>query len=137
MDNISQPLKTHSLRLVGNCCADTSESLVQSHYTLCLGGAHILPDENRDRVIGSNGMTTLINQLGDDGILPFTVSVLYNVMVDHDGAQAAASQAGLSQRLVELVSGPRLAQCLNILGMIGMILEILVSQGVFSCFVAH
>jgi len=126
MDNISQPLKTHSLRLVGNCCADTSEFAIPVAGPL---EAHPSPDENRDRVIGSNGMTTLIRQLADDNVLPFVVSVLYNVMVDHEAAQAAASDAGLSLQLVELVSGPRLSQCLNILGMIGMILEILVAQG--------
>lgn len=81
-------------------------------------------------------MTTLISQLADDSVLPFVVSVLYNVMVDHEAAQAAASNAGLSLQLVELISGPRMGQCLNILGMIGMILEILVAQGMSTvvCF---
>ncbi|KAH6692295.1 GTP binding protein [Plectosphaerella plurivora] len=108
MDNVSQPLRMHSLRLIGNCCADT--------------------DENRDRVLASNGLTTLRNQLSDDGVLPFTISVLYNVLVDHEPAQLAASNLGLTAQLVTLISGPRVAHCQNVLGMVGMILEILVAH---------
>jgi hypothetical protein len=89
---------------------------------------HASLDENRDRVLASNGLTTLQNQLSDDGVLPFTISVLYNVLVDHEPAQLAASNAGLSAHLVNLISGPRVAHCQNVLGMVGMILEILVAH---------
>lgn len=131
MDNISQPLRMHSLRLIGNCCADTGESL--THHTngrpiATSISTDVSSDENRDRVLASNGLNTLGNQLSDDSVLPFTISVLYNVLVDHETAQLAASNAGLSAHLVNLISGPRLAHCQNVLGMVGMILEILVAH---------
>lgn len=62
-DGLSQGLKVHSLRLIGNSCADT--------------------DENRGRLVADNRLNSVIRQLSDDSLIPFTIPVLYNIMVDY------------------------------------------------------
>lgn len=62
-DRLGQGLKVHALRLVGNSCADT--------------------DENRARVVAGNLLASVTRQLADDTLIPFTVPVLYNILVDY------------------------------------------------------
>lgn len=62
-DGPSQGLKVHSLRLIGNSCADT--------------------DENRGRLVADNRLNSVIRQLSDESLIPFTIPVLYNIMVDY------------------------------------------------------
>ncbi|KAL2759960.1 hypothetical protein ACRALDRAFT_1054121 [Sodiomyces alcalophilus JCM 7366] len=108
LNPIRHPLKLHALRVVGNACADT--------------------DENRARVVESDRLPSLVSQLADSEVLPFVVQVLHNLIIDHEPAQLAASQAGLSAQLVGILSGPRLAECYTLIGTIGTILELLVAQ---------
>ncbi|KAM0278271.1 hypothetical protein ACHAQH_005284 [Verticillium albo-atrum] len=108
VDTIRQSLRLQILRLAGNCCADA--------------------DENRARVVSSNHMPALLAQLEDDSLLPFAIQVIHNVMMDYESTQLAASNAGLSARLVDLLAGPRFAHCQHLLGMIGTIFEMLVTH---------
>lgn len=62
-DNLRLGLHLHALRLVGNSCADT--------------------DENRARVIEANHLISVIRRLRDEDLTPFTIPVLYNILVDY------------------------------------------------------
>ncbi|KAH0529483.1 hypothetical protein TsFJ059_004222 [Trichoderma semiorbis] len=106
--NLEQGLKIHILRLVGNSCADT--------------------DENRARVIQGNHLATVINHLQDESLIPFTIPVLFNILVDYEPAQLAASQANLNQRLIDLLSSPTLANFIVFVPYFCKILALLVSQ---------
>lgn len=79
-------------------------------------------------MIASGHLPLVVSQIADDQLLPFAIQVLYNLTVDYEPAQLAASDTGLGARLIDLVSGPRLAHCQDLLGMIGNLLELLVSQ---------
>lgn len=60
---LSHNLKIHSLRLVGNSCADT--------------------DENRARIVDGSHLATVIRQLQDESVIQYTIPVLYNILVDY------------------------------------------------------
>ena len=61
-DGLSKGLQVHSLRLAGNSCADT--------------------DENRARVVQDNRLESVTRHLQDESLIPFTIPVLYNILVD-------------------------------------------------------
>lgn len=63
LDGLKQGLQIHILRLVGNSCADT--------------------DENRARVIQGNHLGTIISLLEQESLIPFTIPVLFNILVDY------------------------------------------------------
>ncbi|CAK7203012.1 hypothetical protein SEUCBS139899_005741 [Sporothrix eucalyptigena] len=108
VDGLRQSLKIHTLRLIGNSCADE--------------------DDNRARVVAGNHLGRIVTLLGDDSILAFVIPVLYNICVDYEPAQLQASQAHLSRALISIVSGPRLVQCRAFLNIICKILGLLISQ---------
>lgn len=62
-DDISNKLKIHSLRIVGNACADTNK--------------------NRALAVENKRLAAVIRQLSDESVVQFTIPVLYNVMVDY------------------------------------------------------
>ncbi|KAL1865308.1 hypothetical protein Daus18300_007198 [Diaporthe australafricana] len=101
-------LRTHALRLIGNSCADT--------------------DENRARVAQGGHISAIIDLLDHDSLLPYVVTVLYNVSVDYEPVQLQACEAGLSQRLTDLLSGPRLEKSRPLTGLICKILALLITQ---------
>ncbi|KAL0933827.1 GTP binding protein [Colletotrichum truncatum] len=101
-------LKRHTLRLIGNACADT--------------------DENRARVVASNALPSIIGFLADDEALPFAIPVLYNILVDYEPAQQAASASSLSLALVDLLTSPRLAHVQHLVGIISKILALLATH---------
>ncbi|KAK0644196.1 hypothetical protein B0T16DRAFT_447920 [Cercophora newfieldiana] len=109
-EGLELPLKKQSLRLIGNACAEC--------------------DENKARVVESGKLgTSLIGLLeDDDSLLPFAVSVIYNICVEFEEAQLQACEAALSKKLVDIISGPRLLQCQQSLGIIIQLFEQLVSQ---------
>ncbi|KAK1624780.1 GTP binding protein [Colletotrichum phormii] len=107
-ENLRPALKKHSLRLLGNSCADT--------------------DENRARVVASNAITAVISFLADDAALPFAVPVLYNILVDYEPAQIQASSSSLTLHLVNLLTNPRLAHAPHLMGIIGKILALLATH---------
>lgn len=63
---LKQGLQIHILRLVGNSCADT--------------------DENRARVVQGNHIVTIIDLLQEESLIPFTIPVLFNILVDYGEA---------------------------------------------------
>ncbi|KAL7910865.1 hypothetical protein GGI35DRAFT_327272 [Trichoderma velutinum] len=107
-NQLREGLKIHILRLVGNSCADT--------------------DENRARLLQGNHLVTVINHLQDESLIPFTIPVLFNILVDYEPAQLAASQANLNQRLIGLLSSPTLANFIVFVPYFCKILALLVSQ---------
>ncbi|EON99235.1 putative gtp binding protein [Phaeoacremonium minimum UCRPA7] len=102
------PLKIHTLRLIGNSCADT--------------------DQNRALVLNANRLRDIINLLADDSILAFVIPVLYNILVDYEPAQLRACQAGLSNELIGILSGPRLENCRAFINIICKILALMITQ---------
>ncbi|KAL6890647.1 armadillo-type protein [Trichoderma evansii] len=107
-DGLKQGLQIHILRLVGNSCADT--------------------DVNRARVIQGNHLATILNHLQDESLIPFTIPVLFNILVDYEPAQLAASEASLNQRLIALLSSPNLANFVVFIPYFCKILILLTSQ---------
>ncbi|KAI1134580.1 ARM repeat-containing protein [Hypoxylon sp. FL0543] len=87
-DELDQGLIAYVLRTVGNSCADQ--------------------DENRQRVIDSGSVPQLVKLLGHDSLLQLAVPVLFNICVDYEPAQVAASKAGLSNYLIQLITDPGL-----------------------------
>lgn len=104
-DPLRPALQLHTLRLIGNSCADT--------------------DENRARVVDGNHLLPIIRRLQDETLIPFTVPVLYNILVDYgqlpvslvssdadnhiEPAQLNASQANLNQYLTAIFSSPNIS----------------------------
>ncbi|KYK60246.1 hypothetical protein DCS_01383 [Drechmeria coniospora] len=105
---LSKGLRVHSLRIVGNSCADT--------------------DENRERTVDDGRLLAVIRQLDDETLIPFTIPVLYNVMVDYEPAQLLASQSRLSSKLIALLSSPVIANYLAIIPYFCKILALLIAQ---------
>ncbi|KAK1839145.1 GTP binding protein, partial [Colletotrichum chrysophilum] len=106
--NLRPALKKHTLRIIGNSCADT--------------------DENRARVISSGALPAIIGLLNDDDVLPFTISVLYNILVDYEPAQQAASAANLTLSIVNLLTSPRLSQAQSLLSLIAKLVALLATH---------
>ena len=79
MDGISQPLKIHALRLIGNTCADTGSWLSPWDIVYVV---LTVPDENRGRLVNAGRLPSIISNLDDPEILPYALPVLYNVLTD-------------------------------------------------------
>lgn len=136
-------LKIHVLRLIGNSCADTGN---RPHHS---GALEILTrvDENRARVIASNYIPSIIFQLKDSSLIPFAIPVLYNVCIDYgklthssiksiylifqEPAQQRACTAGLTNELIDLMSGPRFNDSRVFLGYICKLMDLMVTQRKF------
>lgn len=94
-------------------------------------------------------INAIIDLLRHDALLPYVVTVLYNVSVDYgeqlspvyrwdamapmlttppEPVQLQASEAGLSQRLIDLLGGPRLETSRPLIGLICKILAFLIAQ---------
>ncbi|KAK2599775.1 hypothetical protein N8I77_011501 [Diaporthe amygdali] len=84
--------------------------------------------ENRARVVEGGHINAIIDLLQHDSLLPYVVTVLYNVLVDYEPVQLQACEAGLSQRLTDLLSGPRLETSRPLIGLICKILALLIAQ---------
>ncbi|KND86945.1 hypothetical protein TOPH_08426 [Tolypocladium ophioglossoides CBS 100239] len=107
-DGLSQGLQVQSLRLVGNSCADT--------------------DKNRALVVQDNRLASVTRHLQNESLLPFTIPVLYNILVDFEPAQLLASQSRLSSKLVALLSSPSLSKYDAFVPYVCKILALLISQ---------
>ncbi|KAG9254721.1 armadillo-type protein [Emericellopsis atlantica] len=84
--SLSPDLQLHTLRLVGNSCADT--------------------DQNRARVVEADLFKPIMDLLEDESLTPVVVPVLYNIVVDYEPAQLHASRANLSAALIGRLAGP-------------------------------
>ncbi|KAJ3554149.1 hypothetical protein NPX13_g10694 [Xylaria arbuscula] len=96
------------LRIIGNSSADT--------------------DENREKVIASGCLPTLVSLLNDDSIVAFVVPVLFNISVDYEPAQKAIYQAGINPELVSLISSPRLEAAAPLMSYICKLLGFVATQ---------
>ncbi|ROW07510.1 hypothetical protein VPNG_07106 [Cytospora leucostoma] len=123
-------LRTHALRVIGNSCADTGVCPFTPFSAYIEDRAHAcqISDENRARLVESGRIQAIIDLLQDDSLLPLVIPVLYNVLVDYEPVQLQASEAGLSQRLVEILGGPRLKASRPYINLIGKILALLITQ---------
>ncbi|KAG6361285.1 hypothetical protein INS49_009510 [Diaporthe citri] len=84
--------------------------------------------ENRARVVEGGHINAIIDLLQHDSLLPYVITVLYNILVDYEPVQLQASEAGLSQRLINLLGGPRLETSRPLIGLICKILALLITQ---------
>lgn len=128
----------------------TRVSIVTAHFLA--GSEQILTktiDENRARIVEGGHIGAIVDLLRHDSLLPYVVTVLYNVSVDYgeqlppvyhwdakapmlttppEPVQLQASEAGLSQRLIELLGGPRLETSRPLIGLICKVLTLLITQ---------
>ncbi|KAH6707768.1 armadillo-type protein [Leptodontidium sp. MPI-SDFR-AT-0119] len=101
-------LKIHVLRLIGNSCADT--------------------DENRERVVASNYLSSVVLQLQDVTLIAFVIPVLYNICIDYEPAQKQASESFLTRELIDLISSPGFNDSRAFLGYACKLLDLMVAQ---------
>ena len=60
---LRQKLHIHSLRLIGNACADT--------------------DKNRALVLENDRLSSITQHVREESLLPYNVPVIYNILVDY------------------------------------------------------
>ncbi|KAK7716412.1 hypothetical protein SLS64_003566 [Diaporthe eres] len=84
--------------------------------------------ENRARVVEGGHINAVIDLLQHDSLLPYVITVLYNILVDYEPVQLQASEARLSTRLIDLLGGPRLEASRPLTGLICKILALLITQ---------
>ncbi|KAI1104991.1 ARM repeat-containing protein [Jackrogersella minutella] len=89
-DELDPDLIGYALRIIGNSCADQ--------------------DENRQRVVDSGSLPQLVRLLTHESLLQFAIPVLFNICVDYEPAQAAASKAGLSKYIIDFLTNPQLEE---------------------------
>ncbi|OAA70670.1 Armadillo-type fold domain containing protein [Cordyceps fumosorosea ARSEF 2679] len=107
-EDITHKLKIHSLRVVGNSCAEMNKN-----RALMLQGRH---------------MEMVIRQLSDESVVHVAIPVLYNIMVDYEPAQARAAELKISASMINLLSSPNLPLFMEMIPYIGRILALLVSN---------
>ncbi|KAI0999634.1 hypothetical protein K3495_g8563 [Podosphaera aphanis] len=108
---ITHDLKVQTLRLIGNSCADR--------------------DRNRERIAASKSyLPSIILQLRDASLLPFTLPVLFNVCVDYEPTQLLASKSFLTRDLINLISSSTFDKTQPFLEYVCRILALLASQQV-------
>ncbi|KAI2621369.1 armadillo-type protein [Xylaria nigripes] len=106
---VSVGLIIQCLRIIGNSSADQ--------------------DENRDRVVASGCLPSIIALLENHSILAFVIPVLFNIMVDYEPAQKAVYQAGINRQLISLITGPRPEEVDAVLNYIFRLLDFAAAQG--------
>lgn len=107
-DGLRQALAIHTLRIVGNSCADT--------------------DENRARVVAADCLPRIVKLLEDDSIIAFVIPVLFNICVDYEPAQVAIYKAGINPELISLISSIRLSNAEAFMNLICKLLGFAASQ---------
>ncbi|KAI0155213.1 ARM repeat-containing protein [Xylariaceae sp. FL1272] len=101
-------LAVQCLRIIGNSCADE--------------------DENRERVVASGCIPTIVTLLNHDEILAFVIPVLFNICVDYEPAQKAMYEAGINPELVSLISSDRLENAASFMNYICKILGFVATE---------
>ncbi|EGC45554.1 GTP binding protein [Histoplasma capsulatum var. duboisii H88] len=82
--DVEDDLLLHSLRLIGNSCADT--------------------DENRQLVVDKNYTSPIINLFRNPAVVHVAIPVIYNICVDFEPAQAQVAANGVGYSLLTLLS---------------------------------
>ncbi|KAI9881301.1 MAG: hypothetical protein M1830_005588 [Pleopsidium flavum] len=84
MDGVEHKLMLHTLRLIGNSCADE--------------------DSNRERVVGHNSLLPIVRLLRDTSLSSIAISVVYNICMDFEPAQKQAAEYGCFPVLIDVLS---------------------------------
>ncbi|KAI1192600.1 armadillo-type protein [Nemania serpens] len=93
------------------CSVVSTQGLRSTLIVQCLriiGNSSADKDENRERVLTSGCLPSVISLLNDDAFLALVIPVLFNISVDYEPAHKAMYQAGINPELVSLLSGPSL-----------------------------
>ncbi|KAI1637714.1 armadillo-type protein [Biscogniauxia mediterranea] len=107
-DGLPSQLAIHTLRVIGNSCADK--------------------DENRERVVSSGCLPKIVARLDDDSLLAIAIPVLFNICVDYEPAQKALYEAGINPALVKIISGPQLENASSVTSIICRLLILVAPQ---------
>ncbi|KAI0601227.1 armadillo-type protein [Biscogniauxia sp. FL1348] len=107
-DGLPSQLAIHTLRVIGNSCADR--------------------DENRERVVASGCLPKIVARLDDDSLLAIAIPVLFNICVDYEPAQKALYKAGINPALVKIISGPQLENASSVTSIICRLLILVAPQ---------
>ncbi|EGE84918.1 GTP binding protein [Blastomyces dermatitidis ATCC 18188] len=83
-DDVEDDILLHSLRLIGNSCADTNE--------------------NRQLVVDKNYTFPIINLFKNPAVVHVAIPVIYNICVDFEPAQAQVAENGIGYSLLTLLS---------------------------------
>ncbi|PGH02394.1 hypothetical protein GX51_04702 [Blastomyces parvus] len=83
-DDVEDDILLHSLRLIGNSCADTNE--------------------NRQLVVDKNYTSPIINLFRNPAVVHVAIPVIYNICVDFEPAQTQVAGNGIGYSLLTLLS---------------------------------
>ncbi|KGQ01077.1 hypothetical protein PAAG_12202 [Paracoccidioides lutzii Pb01] len=83
-NNVDDDILLHSLRLIGNSCADTNE--------------------NRQLVVEKNYTLPIIKLFRNPAVLHVAIPVIYNICTDFEPAQAQVAANGIGYSLLSLLS---------------------------------
>ncbi|OJD25962.1 hypothetical protein ACJ73_02661 [Blastomyces percursus] len=83
-DDVEDDILLHSLRLIGNSCADNNE--------------------NRQLVVDKNYTFPIINLFRNPAVVHVAIPVIYNICVDFEPAQAQVAENGIGYSLLTLLS---------------------------------
>ncbi|ODH48373.1 hypothetical protein GX48_05465 [Paracoccidioides brasiliensis] len=83
-NNVDDDILLHSLRLIGNSCADTNE--------------------NRQLVVDKNYTLPIIKLFRNPAVLYVAIPVIYNICTDFEPAQAQVAANGIGYSLLSLLS---------------------------------
>lgn len=80
-------LKKQSLRLVGNACAECGGFGLVLTWVVCNANSLIFVDENKAQVVqtGKLGHVILGYLDNEESLLPFVISVIYNICIENGG----------------------------------------------------
>jgi hypothetical protein len=79
-DEVDTNLLLHSLRVIGNSCADTGRLLFIPLLSLY---ANLYLDENRDIVVQGNHTLAIIQHFLDPELVFVAIPVIYNICMDY------------------------------------------------------
>ncbi|QKX54908.1 uncharacterized protein TRUGW13939_01998 [Talaromyces rugulosus] len=83
-EEVEEQVLFHSLRLIGNSCADT--------------------DENREIVVSKNSTLPIIRLILNPGLVHVVIPVIYNICMDFEPAQSQVAANRLGYILLKLIS---------------------------------
>ncbi|OJD15793.1 hypothetical protein AJ78_03973 [Emergomyces pasteurianus Ep9510] len=83
-DDVEDDILLHSLRLIGNSCADTNE--------------------NRQLVVDKNYTLPIIKLFHNPAVFHVAIPVIYNICVDYEPAQAQVAANAIGYNLITLLS---------------------------------
>ena len=75
-------LTIHSLRVIGNACADTGRCHIPCVLSRASTDQHII-DKNRQRLVEAECLPKIVNLLQDNDYILLVVPVLFNICVDY------------------------------------------------------